>query len=140
MVFRRQINRLTFLFFSVFILFSDSRLSAHESKIHEGPCIIKAGNHTVTLNIDPKPVKAMKELSFSLMVTPCDKLPDKLLIDLSMPGMQMGKNQITLIKKNTCLYEGKGIVVRCMSRLTLWQVTILSDELNNPAFTFNVRE
>ena len=131
---------MTFLFFSVFILFSGSWVMANESNIHQGPCTIKAGNHSVTLNIEPKPVKAMKELSFSLTVTPCDKLPDKLLIDLSMPGMQMGKNQITLVKKSACLYEGKGIIVRCMSRRTLWQVTILSDELKNPAFRFNVKE
>ena len=113
---------------------------AKESNIHEGPCTIKSDNHTVTLNIDPKPVKAMKELTFSLTVTPGDKLPDKLLLDLSMPGMQMGKNQVTLVKKSASFYNGRGIIVRCMSRQTLWQVTILSDELKNPIFTFNVRE
>ena len=100
----------------------------------------KESNHTVTLNIEPKPVSAMKELTFSLTVTPCYKLPDKLLLDLSMPGMQMGKNQVTLVKKSPNIYEGKGIIVRCMSRQTLWQITILSDELKNPAFTFNVTE
>ena len=113
---------------------------AKESNIHGGPCTISAGNHSITLNIEPKPVKAMQELTFNLRITPCDKLPDKLILDLSMPGMQMGKNQITLVKKSSCLYDGKGIIVRCMSRQTLWQVTILSDELNNPTFTFNARE
>ncbi len=113
---------------------------AKESNMHEGACTIKAGNHTITLNIEPKPVKAMKELTFSLTVIPCDKLPDKLMLDLSMPGMQMGKNQVPLVKKGTSFYEGKGFIVRCMSRRTLWQVTILSDALKNPAFTFNVRE
>ncbi len=98
------------------------------------------GDHSITLNIEPKPVKAMKDLTFILKVTPCDKLPDKLLLDLSMPGMQMGKNQVTLFKKNACLYEGKGIIVRCMSKRTLWQVKILSDELKNTAFTINVRD
>ena len=63
-----------------------------------------------------------------------------ILLDLSMPGMQMGKNQVTLFKKNACLYEGKGIIVRCMSKRTLWQVKILSDELKNTAFTINVRD
>lgn len=140
MVFRGQINGLTTLCLSALILISGSRLMAKECNIHEGPCTITSGNHTVTLNIDPKPVKAMKELTFSLTVTPSDKLPDKLLLDLSMPGMQMGRNQVTLVKKNATLYNGRGIIVRCMSRQTLWQVTILSDELKNPAFTFNVRE
>ena len=111
-----------------------------ESNIHQGPCTITAGQRTVTLNIEPKPVRAMKELTFSVTVTPCDKLPETLLLDLSMPGMQMGKNQVTLGKKSACLYEGKGVIVRCMSGRTLWQATILSRELNNSAFTFNVRE
>jgi hypothetical protein len=113
---------------------------AKESNMHEGACTIKAGNHTITLNMEPKPVKAMKEITFSLTVIPCDKLPDKLMLDLSMPGMQMGKNQVLLEKKGACFYEGKGIIVRCMSRRTLRQVTILSDELKNPSLSFNVRE
>ena len=128
MVFRGQVKVLHAFFLSAVLLISVSRLMAKES------------NHTVTLNIEPKPVSAMKELTFSLTVTPSDKLPDKLLLDLSMPGMQMGKNQVTLVKKSTNTYEGKGIIVRCMSRQTLWQITILSDELKNPAFTFNVTE
>ena len=111
-----------------------------ESNIHQGSCTVTAGQRTVTLNIEPKPVRAMKELTFSVTVTPCDKLPETLLLDLSMPGMQMGNNQVTLVKKSGCRYEGKGIIVRCMSGRTLWQVIILSDTLNNPAFTFNVRE
>ncbi len=124
------------------MLISGSTLSANpvDTTIHEKACTITSGSYTVTLNIDPKPVKHMKELTFSMTVSPCDKLPASLLLDLSMPGMAMGKNQVTLVKKSACLYEGKGIIVRCMSGRTLWQATILSDELNNPAFTFNVRE
>ena len=142
MVFRRQIKGLTALVFFACMLFAGTSLSGYtvDNSIHEKACTVTAGNRTITLNIDPKPVRAMKELTFSVTVTPCDKLPDTLLLDLSMPGMQMGKNQVTLVKKSGCRYEGKGIIVRCMSRQTLWQVTILSDELNNPTFTFNVRE
>ena len=82
----------------------------------------------------------MQELTFTLTVQPCETLPASLLLDLSMPGMMMGKNQVTLLKKSNCIYEGKGVIVRCMSGRTLWRVTIISDELHNPAFTFNVRE
>ena len=124
------------------MLISGSTLSANpvDTTIHEKACTITSGSYTVTLNIDPKPIKHMKELTFSVTVSPCDKLPASLLLDLSMPGMAMGKNQVTLVKKSACTYEGNGIIVRCMSGRTLWQATILSDELNNPAFTFNVRE
>ena len=123
------------------MLISGSTLSANpvDTTIHEKACTITSGSYTVTLNIDPKPIKHMKELTFSVTVSPCDKLPASLLLDLSMPGMAMGKNQVTLVKKSACRYEGKGIIVRCMSGRTLWQVTLLSDKLNNPAFTFNVK-
>ncbi len=136
MVFRRQIAPLALF---ALLMIPGSTLMAGECTINQGPCSITAGSHTVTLNIEPKPVSAIKELTFSVTVSPCDKLPDTLLLDLSMPGMMMGKNQVTLFKKSACHYEGKGIIVRCMSGRTLWQVTILSDDLNNPAFTFNVR-
>ncbi len=143
MVFRRQIKGLAALALFACMMIPVQPITATESNIHEGPCTITAGSRSITLNIEPKPVSAMKELTFRITVTPCDKLPDRLLLDLSMPGMMMGKNQVTLVKKSGCLnestYEGKGIIVRCMSGRTLWQVTILSDELQNPAFTFNVR-
>ena len=137
MVFQRTIIVSLALFVS--LMLPGSKLMAGECTIHQGPCTITAGSHTVTLNIKPKPVSAMKELTFSVTVTPCDRLPDTLLLDLSMPGMAMGKNQVTLVKKSACTYEGKGIIVRCMNGRTLWQVTLLSDKLNNPAFTFNVK-
>ncbi|MBZ4219122.1 MAG: hypothetical protein LAC69_02885 [Chlorobium sp.] len=147
MVFRSQIKGSAFaltLLASLLIhgnIFAGTLIGTErECNIHQGPCSITSGSYNVTLNIDPKPVKHMKELTFRVTVTPCDKLPGILLLDLSMPGMEMGKNQVTLVRKSACIYEGKGIIVRCMSGRTLWRVTILSDELNNPAFTFNVRE
>ena len=140
MVFQCQIKGVSAFVLFACMMMAGGTLMAKESNIHQGPCSVTVGQRTVTLNIEPKPVKHMKELTFNVTVTPCDKLPDTLLLDLSMPGMQMGKNQVMLVKKSGCLYEGKGIIVRCMSGRTLWQATVLSDTLNNPAFTFNVRE
>ena len=142
MVFQRSIKGFSTLALFACMMTAGSALhaTAVDNSIHEKACSVTVGQRTVTLNIEPKPVKHMKELTFSVTVTPCDKLPETLLLDLSMPGMQMGKNQVTLVKKSGCLYEGKGIIVRCMSGRTLWQATVLSDTLNNPAFTFNVRE
>lgn len=142
MVFQRQIKGFSTLALFISMLIAGNTICANpvDNSIHEKACSVTAGQRTVTLNIDPKPVKHMKELTFSVTITPCDKLPETLLLDLSMPGMQMGKNQVTLVRKSGCMYQGKGIIVRCMSGRTLWQATILSDELNNPAFTFNVRE
>jgi hypothetical protein len=82
----------------------------------------------------------MQELTFILTVTPCTSLPDTLVIDLGMPGMVMGRNQTVMKRTSGCTWKGTGIVVRCMSGRTLWQATILSEALNNTAFTFDVKE
>ena len=143
MVFRHQIaSGSCALAVLACLLIPGNRLIAktRECAIHDGPCTVTTGNRSVILNIEPKPVRAMKELLFSVTITPGDNLPATLQLDLTMPGMQMGQNQITLHKKSDGIYEGKGIIVRCMSGRTLWQVTFLSREMNNPSFTFNVRE
>jgi len=111
-----------------------------DCNIHEGPCTKKAGTATVTLDITPRPVRHMEELLFSLTVKPCSSLPDTLMLDLSMPGMDMGKNQVSLVKTGNCLYRGKGIIVKCKSGRKLWKATLLAAPLNNPAFTFDVRD
>jgi CheY-like chemotaxis protein len=124
----------------VSLLSTGGTISAKEREfnIHRESCSVTTGNRVVTLNIEPKPVRPMQKLTFTVTIAPCEALPASLLLDLSMPGMQMGNNQVTLLRKSGCVWEGKGIMVRCMSGRTLWQVTILSDELKNPAFTFNV--
>ena len=106
MVFQRSIKGFSTLalFASIMMASCTLHASAVDNSIHEKACSVTVGQRTVTLNIDPKPVTHMKELTFSVTVTPCDKLPDTLLLDLSMPGMQMGKNQVTLVKKSNCLY------------------------------------
>jgi len=130
------------LIFFVSVLSTGTTISANDSKhnITQLPCTIIAGGQTIMLDIDPKPVKAMNELTFRITVTRCNSLPKTLRLDLSMPDMQMGNNQVTLVKKNGCTWEGKGIIVKCMSGGTLWKGIILSDELHHPAFTFNVRK
>lgn len=112
---------------------------ASNNAIHSGPCSKKAANRVVTLEIDPKPVRHMKELTFRVTVSPDDGMPAMLLLDLGMPGMVMGKNQLKMARKSDGSWEGKGVIVRCMSGGNLWKATIISPELGNPGFTFNVR-
>ncbi len=141
MVFRRQLKHV-FRFPALICLLATVSIriaAAADCNFSEGPCTKIAGNRTVTLDIYPKPPKAMQELTFMLTVTPCASLPETLVIDLGMPGMVMGRNQVVLKKTNPCTWKGTGIIVRCMSGRTLWQATILSGELNNTAFTFDVR-
>lgn len=108
--------------------------------IHGGPCTKTAGSTIVTLDVAPRPVRHMQELLFTLTLKPCATMPDTLMLDLSMPGMDMGKNQVALARKKNCLYQGKGIIVKCKSGRRLWKATVISEKLNNPAFTFDVRD
>jgi hypothetical protein len=107
--------------------------------IHSGPCTKKAGERLVTLEIDPKPVRHFAELTFRITIAPCDGMPSNIKLDLGMPGMIMGKNQVDMTRKGACTWEGRGVIVKCRSGRTLWRATLLAPELGNPAFTFNVR-
>ncbi len=133
--------------FSVFLLLllfgcSGGTKSEADCDPHAGPCTKEAGEYVITLDVAPKPVLYMKELTFD--VTFSENSPpiesESLLLDLSMPGMDMGKNQVTLEKIGTYRYSGTGIIVKCPSGRTLWRATVLLSESLKPAFTFNVRD
>jgi hypothetical protein len=141
MVFRCRLTRAAGITAAALLLASLAihAASAADCNFSVGPCTKTAGGRTVTLDISPKPTMAMQELTFSLTVTPCSSLPDIMLLDLGMPGMMMGRNQVELKKTGGCTWKGTGIIVRCMSGRTLWQATILSEVLNKMAFTFDVK-
>jgi len=109
---------------------------------HTGSCTKQAGAYTITLDINPKPVQHMKELTFDVSIAgdPAAALPDTIRLDLSMPGMDMGKNQVELNKTGEGHYSGTGIIVKCPSGRVLWRATLLISETLNPSFTFNVRD
>lgn len=92
---------------------------------------------TVTLDILPKPVKAMHELTFQVVFN--DLQPKQTpLIDLGMPGMDMGKNQVNLKQASPGTYEGTGIIVRCPSGKTIWRATVILPEQGETKFVFDV--
>mgnify|MGYP000114244943 CR=1 FL=1 len=106
--------------------------------IQEGACTQSAGNRTVTLNILPKPVRAMQELTFRVEVggEPPSAPP---VIDLDMPAMEMGPNQVRLRPVNATVFEGTGVIVRCPSGKRLWSATVILSETTKAKFLFRVR-
>lgn len=82
----------------------------------------------------------MQPLLFRVSVEPADNLPQVLLLNFTMPGMYMGKNVMKLVRTAPGTWENRGVIVRCMTNKTLWQIMILSPELDNPAFSFDVRD
>jgi hypothetical protein len=105
--------------------------------IQSGSCRKQINGRTVDLEILPKPVKAMKDLTFQVKISgePLSAVP---AIDLGMPGMKMGPNHVTLKRKDAVTYEGRGVIVRCPSGKTIWQATVTLPGVGNVVFTFDV--
>lgn len=105
--------------------------------IQSGGCQKQINGRTVDLNIYPRPVKAMKDMTFQVKIggDPLSKPP---FIDLGMPGMKMGPNRVTLEQIDAITYEGQGVIVRCKSGRTVWQATVVLPDVGSVVFTFDV--
>ena len=113
--------------------------SKADCEISKGPCTKKLGSVEVTLDIRPKPVRAMRENSFMVRIRPdLHPLPEKITIDLGMPGMYMGNNVVTLSRQVSGLYSGTGIIPRCPSGGRLWRATVNIPEDGKVEFFFDV--
>ncbi len=107
--------------------------------LHQGSCTKNLAGGTVTLQVDPKPVKAMKDLFFRITLSGSlfanAKTP---YIDLGMPGMHMGPNRVLLESVEPGVYEGGGIIVRCPSGRRIWQATVVIPDIGRAEFIFDV--
>ncbi len=112
---------------------------ARDCDINKGPCSKKAGTAQVTLDIRPKPVKAMEELTFTVTMRGMKEY-ESLKLDLQMAGMYMGGNAVTLVRTGAGTYTGKGVIPKCHSGQTLWSATVGMPGHNPPdtSFRFNV--
>jgi hypothetical protein len=95
--------------------------------IQSGSCLKETGDGmTVEFDIQPKPVVALSELTFIVNLTRggMPVTDASVVLDLSMPGMFMGKNQPILKHAKNGRYEGKGIITRCPSGKKMWKAEI----------------
>jgi hypothetical protein len=94
---------------------------------------------SITLEVDPKPVKAMTDLQFTIILSGTFYEEVKAAyIDLGMPGMQMGPNRVMLQSVRPGVYEGHGIIVRCPSGRRIWQATVTVPDIGQAVFIFDV--
>lgn len=106
--------------------------------IDEGPCVktITDEKMSVQFNIEPKPVRAMEKLEFSVRITREEKpiRQRKVVLDLSMPGMYMGKNRPELVFAGDGTWKGAGVLPICPAGRTVWKAEVLfPDESNGKA-------
>jgi hypothetical protein len=107
--------------------------------LHAGSCTQSLLKNTVTLEVTPRPVKAMQDLSFR--VTLNGELPPNAgppYIDLGMPGMNMGPNRVRLAPAGNSVYEGSGVIVRCPSGRRIWRATVTIPGRGRIDFIFDV--
>jgi len=105
--------------------------------IQQGPCTQPLGQGMVCLDIQPRPVKAMVDLTFTVTLTDLATAADP-TIDLGMPGMKMGPNRVHLKKTETGAFTGTGIIVRCPSGRTLWKAAVTIPNHGQADFIFHV--
>ena len=108
-----------------------------ECDVHAGPCSAHMSGSRVSLDIEPKPVKAMRDLTFT--VTFAGKKPVAApYIDLGMPGMNMGRNRVILKPARELIYRGEGVIVRCPSGRRTWKAKVTVPEMGSVEFVFDV--
>ena len=104
---------------------------------HNGACSQTIGGLTVSLEIAPRPVKAMQDLVFKVFLSG-NPPPQNPYIDLGMPGMKMGPNRVELKETGTGAYEGRGVIVRCPSGRRTWFANVTIPGSGEVKFIFDV--
>ena len=92
--------------------------------ISAGPCTSGTGDATVILEIGPRPVRSMADLVFVVSGPAAATSGATGLVDLTMPGMYMGKNEVQLAPDGAGHLTGKGVMVRCPSGHLTWAAAI----------------
>ena len=107
--------------------------------LHDEACVQRIGEMGVILEVTPRPVQAMTDLVFKVTLSgngPSPQSPP--YIDLNMPGMDMGPNQVKMKTMAPKVYEGKGVIVRCPSGHRIWRATVTIPDRGKADFIFDV--
>ena len=91
-------------------------------------CTAKLKNKSVTLTLQ-QPVRYLQKIELMLVVDGFETGEiTKVLVDFSMPGMQMGINRFTLKRANIeTVWQGMAIIPVCVSGRKDWQVKLYID-------------
>ena len=98
-----------------------------------------AGGQEVLLSITPWPPIAMREVDFTVSLPGYagNVLP---YVDLSMAGMEMGRNRVDLSRGADGRYRGTGVFVRCPSGRHDWEATVTAPGAGKAVFRFAVAD
>ncbi len=105
--------------------------------IQQGPCTRLLDGRQVTLDIQPRPVKAMTDLTFAVSIQGADE-ETAAHIELDMPAMHMGQNHVALKRNEKGVFVGQGVIVRCRSGIRTWRAKVVVAGLGAAEFIFDV--
>ena len=84
------------------------------------------GGGEATLAVGPRPLRAMRELEFTLTITPATSAAGAdVAVVLTMPGMYMGETRTPLEPAGGGVFRGRGVVVRCASGRRDWSAELM---------------
>lgn len=102
---------------------SSPELPGADCRINDGACVRPFARGTVSLDITPRPVKAMRELS--VVVRLDRQVSGRLRLDMTMPGMNMGINIFDLSRISEGIYTGSLVIPRCPGGQKLWRAAVV---------------
>ncbi|UCG12777.1 MAG: hypothetical protein JSU72_20290 [Deltaproteobacteria bacterium] len=115
----------------------DGKTKRIDCDAHAGPCVAYLEATLVSLEMSPKPVKAMQELTFTLGIGGEQPAANP-YIDLGMVGMDMGRNRVNLTPEADGVFRGTGVIVRCPSGRRIWKATVFVPDVGSVEFVFDV--
>jgi nitrogen fixation protein FixH len=96
--------------------------------VGRAPCAADAGGTRLSLELAPRPVRALADLAATVTVTregtPVEGA--EVSLELSMPGMYMGENRAALRPDGAGRYAGRAVVLRCASGRTDWVAEVVA--------------
>ena len=104
-----------------------------------GPLRGAAGGQEVLLSLSPWPPRAMREVEFTVSL-PGYAGAAAPHVDLSMAGMEMGRNRVDLSRGPDGRYRGTGVIVRCPSGRNEWEATVTAPGAGKAVFRFAVAD
>ena len=104
---------------------------------HNGACTQTIGEVEVTMEISPKPVKALQDLVFKINLSGVAGATAS-YIDLGMPAMKMGPNRVALKPAGPGKFEGQGVIVKCKSGKRTWFAIVTIPDHGEAIFVFDV--
>jgi len=94
-------------------------------------CSTSVKNQTITLDIQPKPIRVARMLQVRVKLT--DIKAEKVELDIAGQNMYMGYNRVTLtpVKGHPHLYEGQSMLAFCTNDKMDWHLSVLVTQKND---------